>query len=67
MAPTSRRGASFQSMDFFRHVPTDLTEATSLGGMLSICAGCVASFGNPRKFRARVLYVEWRVDLALVH
>jgi len=38
MAPSSR-GGGVKSVDLFRRVPTDLTEATSLGGLLSICAG----------------------------
>jgi len=33
-----RRRSAMSSVDFYRHVPRDLTEATSLGAIMSLCA-----------------------------
>jgi len=34
----SRRGTALSSVDFYRRVPKDLTEATALGAFMSLCA-----------------------------
>mmetsp|Transcript_300 Transcript_300/g.393 ORF Transcript_300/g.393 Transcript_300/m.393 type:complete len:482 (+) Transcript_300:181-1626(+) len=35
------RSSALSSVDFYRRVPRDLTEATALGAIMSICAMCV--------------------------